>query len=680
MSSYFSLPSFARAKKNKEDLEKTNPQNPVLKDEDEKFLNKQIESEQAASKTKDAPPTIITESGKEQEISQEEHEHIATSPDQVAVPEKQPGAIDGAQDSKQEAAAQSSAHEPAAQDSKDETPTSEPKEESTAQESKDETPAPEVKEEATAEEAKGDVATEAQKDEPSAAESTEDPPEQAPENSAEKVEATVAKAKKSKKSTGFDLPSQEEAEAATRSFNVGAAETADKPQGEKKTWTSYLPSIGSKKDHKSGEKPAEASKEKTEEEPKEEPKAESKEGQKAETEEGESTESAQQRTWAQYASSAYSSLPSIPSIPASWKSKDKDSNAEPVYNEDGTINEEETKKKQEQEVSVLLDNLNMSSINNRVFAFSGETQKIYERFALVLKDTMEGGPTAYEDMEKLMKDAGPQLEKQFQSMPPFVQTLVKSLPSKLGTTLGPELMAAASEKPGNDMKARMAASNKSSASDGNPSIKIPDAGSKEEGGQQKKQKKRIPGLKGLVSEQGAVASILRNAVNFLRVRFPFLASTTNVVMSLAVFILMFVFWYCHKRGKEARLARETGTGKEGEAAAEDGDIEVEVTDEDEAEEEDEKGSAANKGEPESATKQEDSAEAVSAEAEKDAPGDVGAHESAAKQDDSAGAVSNKAEKDKDAVLDQSAPSEVPLPDQEKGEKGAHLEAEKAIGA
>jgi len=144
-----------------------------------------------------------------------------------------------------------------------------------------------------------------------------------------------------------------------------------------------------------------------------------------------------------------------------------------------------------------------------------------------------------------MREAGPQLEKQFESMPPFVQTLVKSLPSKLGTTLGPELLAAASEKPGNDMKARMSAASKSSGSAGNINIKTADAGGSTSGqkaaesgeveGQQNKKKRKIPGLKGLVSEQGAVASILRNVVSFLRVRFPFLASATNVAMSLAVF-------------------------------------------------------------------------------------------------------------------------------------------------
>ena len=188
-----------------------------------------------------------------------------------------------------------------------------------------------------------------------------------------------------------------------------------------------------------------------------------------------------------------------------------------------------------QEVSVLLDNLNLSSINNRVFSFSEESQKIYHRFTLILKDVIEGGPTAYDDMEKLMHDAGPQLEKQFQNMPPFVQTLVKSLPAKLATSLGPEILAMASEKPGGDMQARMKAASKQSSAGGEPSIQIADTKKEETEKDGKKQKRKIPGLKGLVSQQGAVASMLRSTVNFITTRFPFLASTTNVVFSLAAF-------------------------------------------------------------------------------------------------------------------------------------------------
>ncbi|TKA26172.1 hypothetical protein B0A50_04669 [Salinomyces thailandicus] len=557
MSSYFSLPSFARAKKNRDELEKSNPQNPVLKEEDERFLERQISHSDAPAEVKDETPTTITEQGEEKEASQAETEQAGGGLDQVVVPEEQPQVGDGSQESKE---------------------------------------------------------TGGQQDE------VDDPPELAPEDGMEKAEAGAGKAKREKKDKGFELPSQEEAEASTRNFAFDAQENGkqdDEQQGERKTWSSYLPSMkyGTRKDNADEQTPTSSN-------------------------QTHDQTSSQQRTWGDYATAAYSSLPALPSLPA-WTSKDKDSKVDPVYNEDGTIDEVKTKEKQEREISVLLDHLDMSAINNRVFAFSGETQKIYVRFSEILRDTMSGGPTAYEDMEKLMKDAGPQLEKQFKSMPPFVQTLVKSLPAKLGTTLGPELLAAASEKPGGDMQARMkAASEKRSEAGGDVGISsTPDIAEKDgEGGQKKK--RRIPGLKGLVSEQGAVAGILRNVVGFLQTRFPFLASTTNVVMSLAVFILMFVFWYCHKRGREVRLAKEgEEAGEQVEEASEEGE-DVEASDDTE----DEKAG-------------QDQEETM----------------------DSAEAAGGQTEKAGDDVSKQPQSSEVPLPDKAKGEKGAEVEAEKAVG-
>lgn len=385
MQSYFNLASYARAKKNKDDLEKTNPQEPVLKDEDEKFLERQMSQDTAAEHAKSGETTKITDAGEEKPATEEEKK--AASEGDNVVPETQP-----------------------------ESPAS-----------------PGAKE-------------------------------------------------KRKKNKGFELPSQEDAEAATRGWNDQYEK--DNPSSEKKTWASYLPSIRPS----SGKKP--------------------------ESNDQDETDESQTRSWTEYASSMMPS--SYPSLPT-WAKRDKDSEPEPVYNEDGTINEEKTKEKQEKEVSVLLDHLNMSAINNRVFAFSEETRKFYERFAQCLKDTMNGVPTAYEDMDKLMREAGPTLERQFNSMPPFVQTLVKSLPSRLGTMVGPEILAAATaEKPDDELKRKMES-----------------GGSGEAEGSKKKRK--IPGVKSLVSKQGAVAGILRNTVNFLQTRFPFLASTTNVVMSLAVF-------------------------------------------------------------------------------------------------------------------------------------------------
>ena len=480
-STYFTIPSFARAKKNREDLEKTNPQEPVLKDEDEKFLNSQISSKEAAKQGEEVPATKIADSGEEKKVSTEEQEKVG---DSVVVPETQPAESgDGAQDGE------------AKVDSGDGAQEGESKLESS-----------------------GDT----QEEEQSPDQTNYD--DVMKEKAAERV-----KARKDKKKTGMDLPTQEEAEAATRGFSAQQAEQdAGTSQGEKRTWASYLPSVRPG----SGKKPTDATT--TTEQPSD----------TTGTGADPSTDK-DGRTWTQYATS-YVPTVTLPAIALRRKPKDADAAAEPVYNEDGTINEEATKERQEREVSVLLDNLNLSSINNRVFAFSAETQQIYHRFAQVLKDIINGAPTAYDDMDKLMREAGPKLEQQFSAMPPFVQTLVKSLPMKLGSTLGPELMAAASEKPGGDMKARMETASKpgvgGKGADAGGSLNMGASSSSAttttetaEDGTQTKKKRTIPGFKSLVSSQSGVAGMLRSAVSFLQTRFPFLASSANVAMSLAVF-------------------------------------------------------------------------------------------------------------------------------------------------
>lgn len=486
MSSYFTLPSFARAKKNREDLEKTNPTNPVLNDADEQFLTKITSQDAAAPEAaQEAAPVQITDDGEEKPLPQSEATaEGAKSPDQIAVPETQP----------EEAAVG-------------------------AEEKADDNEKEEVK-------ATNDLA-----------ETASDPPEVTPNDGTED-----ARPKKSKRDKSFELPSQEEAEAATRGFDydkaMQASETNEsQQQGEKRTWASYLPSL-SKSQTLTKDGAAADSSDANEKDIH----AQDDQGtQPSANKTGQAMDQA--RSWAQYASTYIPSTAALPSMPSTWSfANKKDSRAEPVYHEDGSINEAATKEKQEKEVSVLLDNLSLSNINNRVFSFSEESQKYYDRFTQVLKDTLNGAPSAYEDMDKLMKDAGPTLEKNFNSMPPFVQTLVKSLPAKLGATLGPELMTAASQKPGNDLKTRMEASNQSGAGVQAAEASEPKEGEKEG----EKRKRKIPGLKSLTSSNGVVASILRNIVNFLQVRFPFLVSTTNVVMSLAVFSESTILSPCFK--------------------------------------------------------------------------------------------------------------------------------------
>jgi hypothetical protein len=174
--------------------------------------------------------------------------------------------------------------------------------------------------------------------------------------------------------------------------------------------------------------------------------------------------------------------------------------------------EQQEAEKEQKELTQVLDQLNLSAVNNRVFSFSKESEELFSKFSLVLKDVVNGVPTAYDDMEKLFTDYEGQLKKMYGSLPPFLQNLVKSLPAKLTATLGPELLAASAEKPGFDAKQRTAAS----------------------GSKMKFKKPTIPSLKSLVSAQGAVATMLRSILQFLKLRFPAVLTGTNVVMSLAV--------------------------------------------------------------------------------------------------------------------------------------------------
>ncbi|KAF1974760.1 hypothetical protein BU23DRAFT_553011 [Bimuria novae-zelandiae CBS 107.79] len=208
--------------------------------------------------------------------------------------------------------------------------------------------------------------------------------------------------------------------------------------------------------------------------------------------------------------------------------------------ENAKTDEQKEREKEEKELTAVLDDLNLAAVNNRVFSFSKESEELFNKFKLVLKDIIAGGPTAYKDLEKLFTEYDETLKKMYGNLPPFLQSMVKSLPAKMTAALGPEIMAAASEKPGFDMK------NKATYKDA----------AKDYAKKKVKQKAKIPSLKSLLSAEGAVATMLRSILNFLKLRFPAILTGTNVVMSLAVCLLLFVLWYCHKRGRETRLEKE----------------------------------------------------------------------------------------------------------------------------
>ena len=158
----------------------------------------------------------------------------------------------------------------------------------------------------------------------------------------------------------------------------------------------------------------------------------------------------------------------------------------------------------------MLDQLNLAAVDNRVFSFSAESQKLLEEFKLVLKDIVNGVPTAYDDLVKLLTDSESQLQKIFADLPPWLQTLVKSLPAKMTSFMGPEALAAtAAEKPDVGMQ--------SSASD------------------TKAKKGRLPSLKKMISQRGSIAATLQTILQFLKFRFPSFMLGTNVLLSLSIF-------------------------------------------------------------------------------------------------------------------------------------------------
>lgn len=222
--------------------------------------------------------------------------------------------------------------------------------------------------------------------------------------------------------------------------------------------------------------------------------------------------------------------PYIPSLPRGRSNKAKAgddlASAAKALKQGDTPELQDDEVKQEQEdLSQVLDQLNLSATSTRTFSLSKESGKLVEEFTQVLKDVVNGVPTAYDDMEKLLTNRDKEIRSMFNNMPPWLQTLVKSLPAKLTTTLAPEIMAATSEKPGADLKLDPNSKVGASSAEPNPDL----------GKLKKKAKQRIPSVKRLIGERGAVAAMLRNILNFLKLRFPAFITGTNVLMSIAVF-------------------------------------------------------------------------------------------------------------------------------------------------
>ncbi|KAL4878612.1 hypothetical protein BJY04DRAFT_107895 [Aspergillus karnatakaensis] len=188
-----------------------------------------------------------------------------------------------------------------------------------------------------------------------------------------------------------------------------------------------------------------------------------------------------------------------------------------------------------EDMTEILDKLNLAAENNRVFSISEETQELLKKFKLIFKDLITGVPTAYHDLEMLLTNGNRQLQDTYTNLPSFLQKLIEKLPERWTETLAPEMLAVAAERASRS------------------GINVDNVG--KAAAAANKMGLQVPSLKELVGKPAAIAGMFRSIVAFLRARFPAVLGV-NVLWSLALFILLFVLWYCHKRGREVRLENE----------------------------------------------------------------------------------------------------------------------------
>ena len=165
------------------------------------------------------------------------------------------------------------------------------------------------------------------------------------------------------------------------------------------------------------------------------------------------------------------------------------------------------------DLSRVLDDLNLSARNNKAFSLSADSTELVGKFTLVLKDLVNGVPTAVNDLTSLLDDRDGTLAKNYEKLPKSFKKLVTQLPDKLTSTLAPELLAVAAEAQG---------------------LGKPEASDK--GGLKTAAKKLLTpkNLSELVTKPGAVVGMLKGIMNALKLRWPAFMGT-NVIWSVAIF-------------------------------------------------------------------------------------------------------------------------------------------------
>lgn len=248
--------------------------------------------------------------------------------------------------------------------------------------------------------------------------------------------------------------------------------------------------------------------------------------------------------------------------PPTEKEKGKESTKQQDNLAVPTVSQNEADRERD-DLTRVLDDLNLAATENgKAFSLSAESTELVRRFTLVLKDLVNGVPTAVNDLTSLLDDRDGSLSKNYEKLPKSLKKLVTQLPDKLSSNLAPELLAVAAEAQGL----------------GNNGGGVDRAAAREAGLKGAAKKLLAPrNLKDMVTKPGAVVSMLKGIMNALKTRWPAFIGT-NVLWSLALFLLLFVLWYCHKRGREVRLEREASEGVDGGVVIDDKDRVEELPD------------------------------------------------------------------------------------------------------
>lgn len=168
--------------------------------------------------------------------------------------------------------------------------------------------------------------------------------------------------------------------------------------------------------------------------------------------------------------------------------------------------------REKDDINHILDDLNLSARNNKTFSLSKESAEMVGMFTIVLKDLVNGVPTATNDLKKLFDDHDGTLAKNYEKLPKSMQKMVTTLPTKVTGALAPELLAVAAESQG--LKGEEA----------------PKGGIKDQA-----LKLIVPrNISELVTKPSAIVGMLKAIMNFLKVRWPAFIGT-NAIWSIALF-------------------------------------------------------------------------------------------------------------------------------------------------